>query len=309
DPRPRLTCSHDQTNDRPSRRSHDQQLLLGPLRTVVDRGTQGNDLTDPCFLADLLEAVQRAVMAGADPVIRKEFIHLLPDDEVDTLKEMDAQQILELLIEQAIEEADLTDPFSVSSLLDILYQSGAQEAAVAVADRAAQESNLREPFVSELIKAMKQAGAQQATLVVANRAADETDLDHLNFADLVEALAEAGAQQAATAVIDRIVRETDLTNPYAVANLLKALTKAGARQALAAVIDRIVRETDLTNPYAVANLLKALTKAGAQRAIEVLSVRARDAGGLHSSEWRPFGRDVEGGQTKPWTWDDLELPR
>ena len=27
-------CSHDRTNDHPSRKSHDQQLLLGPLRRL-----------------------------------------------------------------------------------------------------------------------------------------------------------------------------------------------------------------------------------------------------------------------------------
>ena len=34
DPRPRLTLPHDQTNDHPSRKSHDQQLLLGPLSPI-----------------------------------------------------------------------------------------------------------------------------------------------------------------------------------------------------------------------------------------------------------------------------------
>ncbi|MFE0654465.1 hypothetical protein ACFVZH_38640, partial [Streptomyces sp. NPDC059534] len=35
DPRPRLTFPHDQINDHPNRRSHDQQLLLGPLRAEI----------------------------------------------------------------------------------------------------------------------------------------------------------------------------------------------------------------------------------------------------------------------------------
>ncbi|MFD9400290.1 KUP/HAK/KT family potassium transporter [Streptomyces sp. NPDC060011] len=35
DPRSRLTLSHDQTNDHPNRKSHDQQLLLGPLSQVI----------------------------------------------------------------------------------------------------------------------------------------------------------------------------------------------------------------------------------------------------------------------------------
>ncbi|WP_237304734.1 MFS transporter [Streptomyces qaidamensis] len=37
DPRPRLSLSHDQTNDHPSRKSLDQQLLLGPLKATFAR--------------------------------------------------------------------------------------------------------------------------------------------------------------------------------------------------------------------------------------------------------------------------------
>jgi len=54
DPRPRLTLPHDQANDHPSRNSHDQRLLLGPLSLV------GVVLFTDAVLADVLHGAVRA---------------------------------------------------------------------------------------------------------------------------------------------------------------------------------------------------------------------------------------------------------
>jgi hypothetical protein len=171
-------------------------------------------------------------------------------------------------------EARLKDPAAAAELLRQLRAAGADDAAAALATRAAAEADLAArggpSAVAELLRALREAGADDALHTLLDRdPAAEADLaargDPSAFAEHVSEPSEA---------VHTVAREA----AEGVAQLLRALREAGADDAAAALATRAAAEADLDDTWGVATLLRALREAGADDAVHALATRAAAGG-------------------------------
>ena len=120
----------------------------------------------------------------------------------------------------AVSNASLDDPWTVGRLLEALHEAGADDAAHALADRAAaSHASLDDPgAVARLLRALHAAWADDAAHALADRAAANARLDDLkDVSSLLWALHAAGADDAAHALADRAAANARLDDPWGVA--------------------------------------------------------------------------------------------
>ena len=175
----------------------------------------------------------------------------------------------------AITHVALDDPRAVSSLLENLQATGAQEQAAALADRAAHGRRHRnDPHAATSMQtagAQDQAAAREAFL----EAAAHVPLDNpYTVTCVLNWLRHAGAQDQAAALLARDpAAHVALDNPSTVAGLLDSLREAGAQDQAAALVDRAAH-VPLDNPDAGLGMLAMLTVVGAQDQAAALADRA-----------------------------------
>jgi uncharacterized protein YidB (DUF937 family) len=175
---------------------------------------------------------------------------------------------------------DLGDPARVTSLLDSLQKTDAQDqvAALLARDPATHVSVDDPEAIVTLLGSLWEAGAQQQVTVLADRAAKHAALgDPAGVASLLDSLREAGAQDQATALLARDpAAHVDLSVPGRIALLLDSLREAGERGQVTALLARDpAAHVELGNPAGVASLLDSLREAGSQDQATALLARDR----------------------------------
>jgi len=254
-------------------------------------------VTDPYTLADMLTAVREA--GGGDSLTdfadhaasHADLAHAGPIGRLlKALWDADAEEAAAaLLARDPGAHADPTDLYGLRYLLEVLREAGAQDALVALANRAAAHADPGGYGLRELLQALREAGAQDAVATLAGRAAVAIDLEHPHpAATLLALLRDIDAQDAIAALANRAVACSGLTNPSAFAARLMVTHMVGTQDALAVLADQAAEHADLTCRtelpedegiievplrYPVDELLNVLREAGTEHALAVLMAR------------------------------------
>ncbi|MFF4260321.1 alpha/beta fold hydrolase [Streptomyces sp. NPDC001663] len=237
-------------------------------------------LTDALAVARLLEELQGAGASEAVDTLaqRAADVDLTDHGVAGLLRELwmiGAIEALNTLAQRAADHIDLTNPPTVTELLDVLNlleEVGDCEAVTALLDRdPATHTTLTNPHeVANLLQELRRAGASAAVDTLAQRAADIDLTDPDGVAHLLQELRAARASEALDTLMRRAA-DGDLSDPDGVAQLLQELRTAEASEAVVALLDRDpATHTTLTDPDGVARLLRELRTARADEAVAAL---------------------------------------
>ncbi len=209
-------------------------------------------------------------------------------------------------------------PDSLTSLLGMLHQAGANRAVIgATAMQAAEHIQLHTPrHLTALLDELHETGAKEAAsaLLARGQAHSITYYEHGSVAHMLTALRQAGADgDVVNAAAVRAAERTPLDNPERVARLLDDLREAGATEAISVLLGR--RPADHIAHYDdmyIVRLLHALRRAGGWAAAATLAARAANEGLYHAAltfqhpedQDFPFGREPDNTASLPWTWED-----
>ena len=197
------------------------------------------------------------------------------------LRDTGASDAARALATRAAATVSLDDPLNVALLLRELRANGADDAVAALLARdPAGRASLDDPqAITELLLALHEAGASNAvTALLAREPAGRASLDDpLNVAYLLRVLRANGAADAVAALLARDpAGRASLDDPQAVTELLHELGETGDSRAALALGARAAAHVSLDNPQAIASLIQALATVGTLTAAHTLASRAAD---------------------------------
>jgi transcriptional regulator with XRE-family HTH domain len=236
---------------------------------------------------------------------------------LDALRQQDLRDAITALLGRAPEaHAGLDDPEAVSLLIQALEELGQTEAVHALLARdPGAFADVSDPdAVSWLLRTLLVYDRSAQALAVAARAAGETDILHPSpVAELLEFLHELGMGTEVATLLDRgVVAHADVDDSEGIGELLVALHRLEEGKALASLACRAASETDVSDPDAVDVLLVRLEEVGQEEAVRKLLTRVPD---LEEDDEvpppeepaLPWGIDLDGSPAGRWTWDDMNL--
>ena len=203
-----------------------------------------------------------------------------------TLRETGAIEAARALAVRAATGTRLNQAYGVARLLAVLREAGADDAAPTLAVRAASYVSLNDRHaVGEVLTEMHKIGASDASRTLASRATAGIELnDPSGTARLMEVLRMTGADEAARILAIRAATETNVDYTYGTAWLLKELRRARVGDLARTLADRSATQASLDNPRAVAQLLEELRRTGASDAARALAGRAATGTSLDNPE-------------------------
>jgi hypothetical protein len=239
---------------------------------------------------------------------------------LDALREQGLRDAITALLGRAPEvHAGLDDPEAVCWLVEALEQLGQTEAVHALLARdPGASADVSDPdAVPWLVRTLLTYDRSAEAIAVAARAADETDIFHPSpVAELLEFLQELGMRTEVAALLDRGVAEhADVDDPEGIGELLVALDRLEEGEALASLACRAASETDVSDPEAVDVLLERLEEVGQDEAVRKLLSRVPELEELEEDEEAPspeelvlpWGIDLDGRPADRWIWEDMNL--
>ncbi|MFD5948220.1 hypothetical protein ACFWAZ_23845 [Streptomyces collinus] len=239
---------------------------------------------------------------------------------LDALREQDLRDAITALLGRAPEEhAGLDDPEAVCWLVEALEQLGQTEAVHALLARdPGASADVSDPdAVPWLVRTLLAYDRSAEAIAVAARAADETDIFHPSpVAELMEFLHELGMRTEVATLLGRgVVAHADVDDPEGIGELLVALHRLEQGEALASLASRAASDSDVSDPDAVDVLLERLEEVGQDEAAGKLLSRVPDLEELEEDDEvpspeelaLPWGIDLDGRPADRWTWDDMNL--
>ncbi|MGQ4434569.1 hypothetical protein [Streptomyces sp. SAS_260] len=227
----------------------------------------------------LLEALREVgAQEQVEILAERAATHAVVDDPrtavrlLEALRGVGAQEQVEILAERAATHVAVDDSDAVIVLLEALREVGAQEQVEILAERTSALAPLEYPYaVARLLHTLQGAGLQGQVKVLAERAAAQVALDKQGAVAvwLLSTLREAGAQEQFEVLAQRVAA---LNDPQAVALLLNTLRKAELQEQVKALAERAAHV--VLGTRGVVELLEALREAGAQEQVKVLAERA-----------------------------------
>ncbi|UUY50882.1 helix-turn-helix domain-containing protein [Streptomyces yangpuensis] len=234
---------------------------------------------------------------------------------LDAFKDLDLRDSVTGLLRRAPEtHVDLSDPEAVVRLIETLEELEQTQAVRTLVDRdLAGHADLTDPdSVPALLSLLMEYEQSTDVMAVAARAASETDISHPgSIAELLEFLHQLGMEAELATLLDRDVsRHTDVHDHEGVGRLLVVLKEMDQGQAVGLLAQRAAADADATDPDGVAWLVEYLQEVGQDEAAGMLlsrvPVQDNDETPLGPAD-SAWGCDLDGSPAGRWTWDDLSL--
>lgn len=262
--------------------------------------TNSYDLWDLSGFGDLLRALHDV---GADAHGDK-LAHLVSEIDLDFWEDA------ELYLERAA---------SVAGLLQALHSLGDDDQTLRIAEQLVTDANLGDLYgADKLLATLKMIGAHQLATKLG-----ELIVDHVERIDLrnpgevshyVQLLHSSGMDTALSALLMRDpVANIELLDRMATLEFAQTLHEAGEEPQLQALRDRIARHATWDDQEYLTFLLSDLAAGGSEECDPLAFVQqsgrtelsqVRDADFILSQH--NFGREPDGSEAEPWTWDDLD---
>ncbi|WP_157181905.1 ATP-binding protein [Nocardia testacea] len=265
----------------------DDQIAMLLARDPVGRAR----LQDP-YVVELLDALDKL---GADAEVKRwiarNFVQHIPVNHPDwlsfpfeVLNRVGAEQAVIALAQRAVECVPLTG-YAVGDLLEILQTTEQPDhVAALLARNPAEHIPLTEPYeVAFLLYKLRDAGADEHVEALLTRnPAELLPLDNVyDIGDLLYALREIAADEQFVALANRAAKHAPLSRPFEVANLLHVLSESEMHAQIATLLKRDpAGHSASTDPYGDGVLAIALKHAGADAQVADLAGRLPLSGGF-----------------------------
>ncbi|MFI2041077.1 helix-turn-helix domain-containing protein [Streptomyces bottropensis] len=199
-----------------------------------------------------------------------------------TLRGVKQGPALTTITQRVATRTDVTDPSSVPEVqAELLFHLQQEPAAECLLERAVEESSLKDPFgADDLLRILREPKEESLLTTLALRAATEAMVnDPAAVNKLLGTLWILKQERASEVLAERAATAASLNDPSGVARLIGTMRWARQGPALAILAERAATAVGVNDPAGVAELLGELWRLRRERSVGALAVRTATGSG------------------------------